>query len=120
MKFLTYCKDGGPESHVWGFFVVEIKMLFTFALMYFADGSRDAYHSHAFHSISWLLKGTLIENLRTGEVITYRPSLRPIFTYRNTFHKVVSVGDSFALTFRGTWVDTWREYLPKVNRFLTL
>lgn len=26
----------------------------------------------------------------------------------------------WVLTFRGPWVDTWKEYLPKLKEFVTL
>lgn len=61
MKFLYYGKNGGPESRVWGYFLIEIKSLFSIVLLRFENGSRDAYHTHAFHCFSWLLRGHLTE-----------------------------------------------------------
>ena len=115
MKFFTKMKDGGDDSHVYGYFLAEIKSLFTIVLINFKDGSRDAFHSHAFNSISWLLKGQLIEEVidkDTGEVIkvnVYRPSILPIITKRTTFHKVISTGSSWLLNFRGPWANSWKE-----------
>lgn len=137
MKFFSLCKDGGPESTVWGYFLCEIKPLFSIALLRFENGSRDAYHSHAFNCVSWVLKGKLREYFPikmgpnttftavgvspeilneimqdpcTGKI--YKPSLKPVFTYRDTTHKVVSVGRTWVLTFRGPWAKTWKEILP--------
>lgn len=108
MKLFYKGKDGGPESHVWGYWLVELKKLFSIALLRFEDGSRDAFHSHAFNSISWLLTGTLIEHMGDSDkVIEYKPSIWPILTYRGTFHKVVSEGRSWVLTFRGPWNGTY-------------
>ncbi len=122
MKLFKWCKDGGPESNVSGLFFIEIKSLFTIALLRFDHGSRDAYHSHAFHSVSWLLKGGLQEfPLMANEpAIVYRPSLRPIFTWRSTFHRVYSFGTSYVLTFRGPWTETWNEYISRRDEFVTL
>ena len=119
-NFFINRKDGGEESHVRGYFLVELRSLFSIAVLHFADGSRDAYHSHAFNCISWVLKGRLEENMIDGVVRAYRPGLQPIITKRTDFHKVVSTGDTWVLTFRGPWVNTWREYLPKADKFLVL
>lgn len=110
MKLFSYCKDGGQDSNVSGFFLIEIKCLFSIALLIFENGSRSAYHSHAFNCFSWLLKGTLKEQMLNGEEKIYTPSLYGFGTYRNTFHKVTSIGKSYVLTFRGPWSKYWREY----------
>jgi hypothetical protein len=109
MKLLSWDKDGGPDSTVHGFWFCEFKSLFSIVLLKFANGSRDAYHSHTFHSISWLLKGKLVENLISGKVNTYGPSLWPILTTKHNTHKVVSEGTTWALSFRGPWSSTWSE-----------
>ena len=50
----------------------------------------------------------------------YRPSLRPVITRRDTFHKVVSSGRTWVLTFRGPCADHWHEYLPSEGRMVQL
>lgn len=113
MKLFSYGKDGGPESTVWGYWLIEVKSLFSIALLCFEDGSRDAYHSHAFHSLSWLLKGWLVEHrIYEPNTTTYRPSLWPIWTSKSNMHKVRSMGRSWVLTFRGPWASTWQERGP--------
>jgi len=120
MKFLSYGKDGGPDSVVWGFWLVEIKPLFSIALLCFEDGSREAYHSHAFNSVSWVLKGRIKEKILEGPFKDYTPSIKPIMTYRDTFHKVFSFGRTWVLTFRGPWAKEWEEYSPGSKEYTTL
>lgn len=120
MKLLYKGKDGGPESTVTGYWLVEIKGLFSIALLCLEDGSREAYHSHAFNALSWLFSGELREDHVDGREAVYKPSLSPIWTSRDTFHKVTSKGRSWALTFRGPWLPKWHEFLPNENRFRTL
>ena len=120
MKFLHYGKDGGPMSTVHGFWFVEIKSLFSIALLRFGDGSRDSFHNHAFNSYSWVLTGQLQEQNLHGKNKNYRPSWKPIPTYRSTFHRVVSKGVSWVFTVRGPWSKTWREYHPASKSFTTL
>lgn len=124
VKMFSYGKDGGPDSTVWGFWLIEWKRLFSVAVLCFENGSREAYHSHAFNSVSWVLKGRLQEDVLLdsgfGYWRVYRPRLRPVFTYREDMHKVTSVGRTWVLTFRGPWAKTWREWLPKTKEFVTL
>lgn len=111
MKIFSVSKDGGQESNVTGYWLVEIKSLFSIAFLKFENGTRDAYHSHAFNCVSWLLSGKLEENFEDEKrkPITYVSSLKPIVTKRDTFHKVRSVGRSWVLTFRGPWQKEWKE-----------
>jgi hypothetical protein len=126
MKFLKYHKDGGPLSRGWGLWLFEVKSIASVVLLHFRDGTREAYHSHAFWSISWLLWGRLVEETVwqdpegrwRASVVVYRPSLRPIIIPRERCHKVRSEGNSFALSFRGPWADTWYELVG--NRKVTL
>ncbi len=111
MKFMQWSKDGGPESTVSGLFFVEIKGLFSIVLLRFGDGSRDAYHSHAFNCLSWVLKGKLHEYHKDGRENPLPRTLLPFWTYRNTFHKVVSEGVSWVFTLRGPWAKTWVEHI---------
>lgn len=121
--FLWCKKDGGPESKVyaWG---IEIKSLFSILILKFEKGSREASHTHAFNSLSWLLKGALLEVTRNGSWIghfRYQPSLKPIRTPRSCYHEVKGIEEAnWVLTFRGPWSKTWKEYLPKENREVTL
>lgn len=128
MKIFKMMKDGGPESRVWGYWLIEAKKLFSVVLLHFKDGSREAYHSHAFNSISWVLRGTLIEDQKLITPIfgmdhlltVYGPSFKPVWTARENMHRVTSVGSTWVISFRGPWAKYWQEYLPKENRLVTL
>lgn len=113
MKILSFLKDGGPKSKVWGYFFIEIKSLFSIVLLRFSDGSREAYHSHAFNCFSWVLRGLLHEQRMLNNVDssfkTFEPSLKPFVTTRDNLHKVASRGTTWVLSFRGPWGDTWKE-----------
>lgn len=123
---LWNAKDGGPESRVWcwGF---ELKRLCSVLLLKFDGNSRDAFHSHAFNSRSWVLRGELHEHQLDTSGLTVRrhttfhlPSWRWITTLRSTFHMVDSVGVTWVLTLRGPWANDWREYLPAGSRHIRL
>jgi hypothetical protein len=128
-NILRVTKDGGPESTVWAHWLFECKGVCSVVVLRFENGSRDAYHSHAFDCISWVLSGGLVEQrapacqrdgrCMTGgawcaqpDVYTYLPSPYPIITRREHHHKVFSAGRSWVLSFRGPWAATWREELP--------
>lgn len=125
MKFFKLMKDGGKESKVWGFFAVEIKKLLSIVLLHFENGSREAYHNHAFHSISWVLKGRLDEftldcNTLKDKLVVHKPSFLPVFTSRWNMHMVQSAGDTYVLSFRGPWLNAWMEYLPQTKEIVLL
>lgn len=119
MKLFYKGKDGGDESLVYGYWLIEIKWLFSIVLLRFEDGTREAYHNHAFNCFSWLLWGKLIEYHLDGGWRAYTPSPIPFGTYRDTFHKVRSVGRSWVLSFRGPWSKTWKESIDGEQRTLT-
>jgi hypothetical protein len=120
MKFFKKMKDGGKESTVTGYWLVEIKSLFSICLLKFEGRSREAFHTHAFNAISWVLKGALNEHFLDGKGRPHTPSFKPVITPREDFHKVDSDGTTWVLTFRGPWSNTWKEWLPNENRFVTL
>lgn len=119
MKLFKYMKDGGSLSRAAGLFLIEAKRWFSIVLLHFSDGSREAYHTHAFNAVSWVLWGKLIECNLDGTGAVYTPSLWPIYTPRARFHKVLSAGDTWVLSFRGPWVPQWREYLPEEEGHIT-
>ncbi len=123
MKILFKAKDGGLESKVFGYWLFESKRFGSIVLLNFKDGSREAFHTHAFDAISWVLFGSIKEIFLnyTKRPIVYRPSFRPIFTSKDTFHKVMGLSkNTWILSFRGRWVDSWKEYLPKTKEPITL
>lgn len=136
MKLFKYGKDGGPDSVVSGYWLIEIKSLFSIALLCFENGSRDAFHNHAFNSISWVLSGKLEEihlhtkilkwagmgssNISLHHVDIHKPSFWPVITKRDTFHRVSSVGRTWVLTFRGPWKKQWNEFNPATDVYTTL
>jgi hypothetical protein len=111
-RLLTVTKDGGEESRVWAYWLFAWKPLFSIGFLRFEDGTRDAYHSHAFDCVSWVLSGGLREDNWGAAPRTYAPSLRPVITRRSTMHRVRSVGRTWVLTLRGPWSSTWREAVP--------
>jgi hypothetical protein len=92
MRWFYRGKDGGYHSTVWGFWLFEIKSFCSTVLLCFENGTREAYHNHAFNCVSWVLKGKLTEHLLNsswdgvpvGPTHVYTPSLRPIITRRDT------------------------------------
>ena len=116
-------KDGGPESHVY-MYGLEIKALCSALVLRFEDGTRDAYHSHAFNATSWVLRGCLREHARyddkTLSTTYYDASggiVGPVRTPRECCHQVASHGRTWVLTLRGPWASRWYDVTSdgKVN-----
>lgn len=114
MRLLFKSKDGGKESSVTGYWLIESKSLFSILLLKFEGKSREAYHTHAFHAFSWVLKGRLTEYFKDGSPAkVYKGSFKPFITTKDNFHMVSSDGTSWALTFRGPWDKVWLEHTEK-------
>jgi len=122
MKIFSICKDGGPESNVTSFTIVEIKSLFSVMFLKFSRGTRENYHSHAFNAFTWFLSGSLIEHRIDGgkKSSWYKRSLRPKMTPRHNLHKVYAYKDSWCFSIRGPWSETWTEYNEKTGQTITL
>ncbi len=110
--------DGGEKSGVTGYFLIEWKVLFSIGILHFKKGSREAYHNHAFNALTWWLKGYVTEIKIDGQQKDFSPSIRPKFTPRSNCHKVYAHRDTYALTFRGPWIDYWNEFIN--NKKITL
>ena len=119
MKLFFKGKDGGPESTVTGYWLIESKSILSICLLKFEGPSRAAYHTHAFNCISVIIKGNLIENMLDGNVNNYLP-YKPFITRRSDFHKVDSIGTTWLLTIRGPWVNQWSEWIPKLKQYLVI
>lgn len=126
MRFLQKVKDGGPESPVDAYVLIEIKGLFSVMLLKFNKGGREAFHSHAFDALTWFIKGDLVEQSLvnhpngTHQRRVYRRSLLPKVTPRSLLHRVVAHKDSWCLTLRGPWVKQWVEYNEDDRKFTLL
>lgn len=117
MKICTQAPDGGASSGVTGYFLIECKPLFSIALLHFAPGTREAFHSHAFNALTLWLKGRVIEHDVSGASQPYCAG-EIKYTPRSKFHKVEALGSAWALSVRGPWVDRWQEV--RQGRLLTL
>jgi len=123
MKLFHKSKDGGPDSNVTGYWLIESKSLFSIVLLRFDKGTREAFHTHAFNAVSWVLRGRLLESARNGEfyIYDYFPSFRPIYTAKERMHQVEGIAKTtWALSFRGPWDTTWKEYLPEEDKEIVL
>lgn len=118
-RLFSVTSDGGKDSGVTAYFLIEWKVLFSIGILHFREGTREAYHSHAFNALTWWLKGSVTEMKIDGTQKDYHASLIPKYTSRENFHKVKSYKDTWALTLRGPWVDTWREFTKTGFRTLT-
>lgn len=110
--------DGGYDSGVTAYFLIEWKILFSIGILHFKDGSREAFHSHAFSALTWWIKGNVLERKIDGTETNYKASFIPKYTPKTNFHKIISYGNTYALTFRGPWKNTWQEF--KNAKFITL
>lgn len=102
--------DGGKDSGVTGYWLIKNKKLFSIVLLRFSSGSREAFHSHAFNALTWWIKGEVEEQFVNGEEPkTWKPSIKPKYTPKGNFHKIIGKKTAWAISVRGAWDDTWKE-----------
>ncbi len=109
MRILSKSYDGGPDSPVDGYFLIEIKSLFSIVLLRFNEGGREAFHTHAFNALTWFLAGDMEEEDYDGRFRIYQRSLIPKYTPRSKNHRVWANRTSWCLSIRGPWASTWTE-----------
>lgn len=117
-RFFYVKPDGGKDSGVTAYFLIEWKVLFSIGILHFKEGTREAYHNHAFHALTWWLKGKVTEIKLFGHDKVFIPSFKPKFTSKTNFHKVMAHKDTYALTIRGPWNNSWKEY--RKDKYVTL
>lgn len=124
MKLFFKSKDGGKDSNVTGYWLIEAKSLFSIVLLRFDRGSREAFHNHAFNAVSWVIRGRIAEVIKDKAFHTatvFYPSLKPIYTSRDRMHQVVGITPStWVLSFRSPWSKSWKEYLPEEDKEIIL
>jgi hypothetical protein len=125
MRLFYKGKDGGPDSPVTGYWLIEIKSLFSIVLLRFERGSRENYHTHAFNAWTWFIKGCLIEQRldNQGKQLFSKYYVRSLFpkrTLRNNLHRVHAYKTSWCFSIRGPWAHIWKEYNPHSRKFTTL
>lgn len=115
MRFFEKVKDGGPDSPVDAYVLIEIKSLFSIMLLKFNPGMREAFHSHAFNAFSIFLSGDtdeerleenewgffVVAKLFHGGMMKYTP--------RSLIHRFNTYKPAWVLTFRGPWRKQWTE-----------
>lgn len=108
--FFKVSYDGGRDSGVTGYWLIEWKPVFSIVLLRFSKGTRDAYHEHAFNAWTFWVKGRVQEEFVDGSPsIEWTPSFKPKYTPRSNFHRIRALETSWALCFRGRWKKTWKE-----------
>lgn len=118
-RFFYKKPDGGKDSGVTGYFLIEWKWLFSIGILKFNKGTREAFHNHAFNAVTFWISGDVEEIMIDGDVNEFcGPSVKSKYTPRNCYHKVRAIKTTYALTFRGPWNDTWNE--TKDNKEITL
>ena len=109
MRFFSKVKDGGSKSPVDGYFLFELKSVCSVVLLKFNQGGREAFHTHAFNAYTWFICGSLREEKYDGSYYDYVKSVLPKYTPRDNNHRVAAIKDSWCLSLRGPWCDTWTE-----------
>ena len=112
--------DGGINSGVNGFWLIEWKPCFSLVFLKFNKGTRENYHNHAFNAYTWFLWGNVTEHHKDGRKLKWYPSLWPKYTPKECFHKVEAHEDTYAFSIRGPCDIMWKEYNEEKDEEINL
>lgn len=118
MRFLEKVKDGGTDSNVDAYVLIEIKSAFSIMLLKFNKGCRQAFHTHAFDAFTMMLSGDMIEEFPDMKGRPYKRG-KWKYTPKGLLHRVRAFKDSWAFTVRGPWDDTWTELERNIETTFT-
>jgi hypothetical protein len=111
-KLLHYDNVSLGVGNIKRFTFFECKYFGGVILNIFNTNNQDRFHSHAFHSISFMLRGFYNEDvIENGNVITKH--ITPCIRYipKNYIHKITnSSKNALSITFETPWDSTWNEY----------
>lgn len=93
------------------FTIIEIKYLFGIIVNIFNTTDQDRFHSHAFHALSWMVRGHYFEDVLENNAVISKKIERSRFIPKNYIHKItLSTPNAVSVTFEGPWGSTWNEY----------
>ena len=117
IHFFKKSHDGGRNSGVTGYWLIECKKLFSIVILKFEPNNRKNFHNHAFNAITWWVRGKVCEVVHLGgykrQDILRLPSLIPKLTPRTCTHKITVIETAWAISIRGPWKKTWQEITPE-------
>ncbi len=120
MLFFKKRCDGGKVSNVTGYWVIEIKKLFSIVILKFEPSHRENYHSHAFNALTIWIKGEVLEERLDTKENTIFKAGNIKYTPRTNVHKIHCKKTAWCISFRGPWCNTWIEYNKRNNKYITL
>ena len=111
------------EGHVRQYTVFENKYLFSIIFYKWNVVDQIRFHTHAFNAYAFLLWGTYDEKVLTRYGISDRTVdqwLKPRYLPKNYCHCIgYAKPNTMTLVITGKWQDTWREYFPDTDTWVT-
>lgn len=116
-KILHYDQFSLGIGNIQRFTIFEFKPLCGIIINIFNTVDQDRFHSHAFHSWSWMIRGWYEEDtLMFDKNYQYIGEVNKRITKsriipRNYIHKIKrSSKNAISVTFEGSWLPYWSEY----------
>ena len=123
IKFLTAKKVALGKGNVTQYTLIECKELFSIIFYRWNTIDQVRFHTHAFNAHAFLLRGFYHEKvISDGKIIdkTVNQWLKPRFLARNYCHSIgYAKPQTMTLVITGAWQETWQEYFPDTNEWVT-
>lgn len=110
-KILHYDRTALGVGNIRRFTIFEIKYLGGVIINCFNTENQDRFHSHAFHALSWMIRGYYYEDVIINDRIVSKKIVKSRFIPKNYVHKITkSSVNAISVTFEGPWGPNWSEY----------
>jgi len=110
------------KGHIIQFTFFESKYIGGIWLYNWKTIEQNRFHSHAFNSLCFLLRGSYQEEVLIGdkkELRTVNQWLKPRFLPRNYTHRILEAEpNTWTIVFFGRWQKTWKEYFEDTQTWV--
>lgn len=123
MKLFTKKKVALGDGHVTQYTILESKRFGGIWLYHWETVDQMRFHTHAFNSICFLLRGSYTEEVldRDGAVTlrTVDQWMRPRYLPMGYCHRILEAkGSTWSIVFFGGWAKSWQEYFPSTDTWV--
>lgn len=122
MKLFTKKRIELGEGHIVQYTLFEWKRFGGIWLYNWKTIKQNRFHTHAFPSYAFLLRGSYEEEvIKNGSIIrkVVNQWMRPRKLPRNYCHRILKAEpNTWTVVFFGKWQDSWWEYFPDTSTWV--
>tara|TARA_R110000850_G_scaffold1714_21_gene9240 strand:- start:4554 stop:4964 length:411 start_codon:yes stop_codon:yes gene_type:complete len=123
MKIFSKKRIELGAGHIVQYTIFENKKFGGIWLYNWKTIEQNRFHTHAFNSYAFLLRGQYKEEVIEGTTIKHNVVnqwMKPRFLPKNYCHRIlVANPNTWTIVFFGPWQKTWKEYFEDTKTWVT-